>query len=145
MGPLIEYLLAYQKPGGGHICRFGTVVITIPFFPAGLEATFFVTPYFNGYASIEFWHRMSPAIVPGAFTWESSHRGMQLVVGTLGAMGIAEGHNVWVEITNSQPVTTVLTNISAIGQFFEVTDLFLIVDSEQDLQELHEVASMWGA
>lgn len=144
MTPMVEYLLALRRPGGGQLVRYGAIQVTVPVFPPGMSITFALTPYFGSYASIEYWHRFSPSIVPGAFMFASSHSGIQLQVGLIGTVHTSESHNTWIEITDSNPVTTIITNVSGVNQFFENVDAFLLVDSEADLEMVREVVRNWG-
>lgn len=143
--PMVEYLLALEKPGGGKLTRFGGVTVTLPVWPPGLSITFTLTPYFNTFASIEYWHRFSPSIVPGAFNFASSHRGIQVQLGILGTVHTSESHNTWIEITEAEPIVTTIINVSGVNQFFENTESFLIVDSEDDFKAIREVVRNWGA
>lgn len=145
MTNVIEYLLALEKPGGGKLVRYGVMLVTVPVFPPGMSLTFTITPYFNSYASIEYWHRFSPAIVPGTLLWDSRHSGMEICAGVCGAVATADGHNLWVEITESDPIITDVTNISGVNQFFETLDFFLLVDTEDDLKIVKEVIRKWGS
>ena len=144
VGDVIEYLLAYERPGGGKIARFGGILITVPIFPAGMTITFSLFPYFNAYANIEFWQRFSPAIVPGALYFDSRHQGIQVQLGVFGTTLNSESHNTWIEVTESAPITTTITNISGVNQFFESVDSFLIVDSEADFKLIKKIIGEWG-
>lgn len=144
--PMVEYLLALRTTagGGGQLVRFGGIQITVPIFPAGMSITWELTPYFGSYCSIEYWHRFSPSIVPGAFLFNSTHSGMVTQAGILGTTLLAESHSTWLEITESDPILTTITNVSGVNQFFENVESFLLVDSEDKLQVIREVVRNWG-
>ena len=143
--PMVEYLLALRRPGGGQLVRYGAIQVTVPIFPAGMEITFTLNPYFGSYASIEYWHKFSPSIVPGSLQFASYHSGMQLQAELIGTVLTAESHNTWIEITESDPITTIINNVSNVNQFFENTDFFLLIDSEADLDMVREAVRNWGA
>lgn len=145
MTPMVEYLLALRKPGGGQLVRYGAMQFTIPIFPPGMSITWQTYPYFGSYCSIDYWHRYSPAMVPGAFTLVASHAGMVVQAGLVGASILAESHNTWLEITESSPYVVILTNVSGVNQFFEGLESFLLVDSEESLEMVREVVRHWGA
>lgn len=145
MTPMVEYLLALRLPTGGQLCRFGGLQTTVPIFPANTAITWSIAPYFGSYASIEFWHRFSPAMVPGAFNVVSRHVGLELVTGVIGASWTLESHNFWVEITEANNITTTITNISGLNQFFETFETFLLIDSEANMDYVREVVRNWGA
>lgn len=143
--PIIEYLLALTRPGGGKLVRFGGVQITVPVFPPGMSITWAITPYFDAFACIEYLHRFSPSIVPNAFNFNSTHRGMLLQTGLISTIVTVESHNTWIEVTEQEPITTTITNVSGVNQFFESGESFLIIDSEEDLNFVREVVRNQGA
>lgn len=142
--PLVEYLLAYQKPEGTRVCRLGVVQTVIPYFPGNTAITLDVYPEYGAEANIEFFVRLSPQIVPGAFQISSIHYGVeQGAGGTLYSLG--QGQNIWVEITQAHPVHTTIANVTNVGQFYEVLDWFLIVQSLDDLRLVHEIVREFGS
>lgn len=144
--PMIEYLLALRTPyGGGQLVRFGGLQITIPIFPAGIEISWAIAPYYGSYCSIEYWHRFSPSIVPGSLYYNVSHSGIQLQVGTIGTTFSSESHNTWIEIFESDPISASISNISGLNQFFESNEAFLLIDNEANLEYTREVVRSWGA
>lgn len=145
MTDLIEYLLALRTPEGGAVVRYGVMLTTVPLFPPGMSITFTLTPYFDAFANIEYWHRFSPSIVPGTILWESSHSGMEIHSGLIRSIAYAEGHNAWLEITDANPIITTITNVSGVNQFFETFDFFLLVDNEENFKVVKDVVSNWGA
>jgi len=141
---LAEYLLAYTLPGGGKVCRYGFEVETIPIFPPDTSVTFTITPYFGAYAAIEFYCKVSPAVVPGTIELVSSHSGMEISAGVLGELCLTEGLNFWIEITDQNPVYTILTNVSTVSQFYEVIDMFLLIDNEANYEKVKELIRLYG-
>jgi len=145
MTPLVEYLLAVERPEGGHVTRYGGATTTVPIFPQGLSISYELRPWFGSYASIEFYHRFSPSMVPGAFTFDSISSGVQIISGAIGTIHTMEGNNTWVVITDNDPIITTITNISGVNQFFETGDAFLLIDSESDFDFVKQVIQNWGA
>lgn len=145
MSPMIEYLLAAEREGGGHLVRFGGGSITIPVFPAGLTVSFLSFPGVPGYALIQYYARFSPAIVPGAFELTAIHAGVFLDIGTLNRVMLAEGHNSWIAITAAEPTQTTLTNISGVDQMYEAEFAYLIVDTAADLALVKDIVKGWGS
>jgi len=142
MTPLIESLLAAERPGGGKLCRMG-VVQTTGILPPGFTATFQFAPYFNAYCNIEFWHAGSPSIVPGSLTFASHGRGMELQLNQVNELSIREGTALWLEVTIANPILTTITNDSELNQYFETLDFFLIVDTKSDLQAIRDIVAAY--
>lgn len=144
LSPLVEYLLGYQKPEGTRICRLGVVQTVIPYFPANTSITLDVYPEYGAECNIEFFIRLSPQIVPGSFTLSSIQFGVeQGSGGTLYTMG--QGQNIWVELTQAHPARTTIANVTNVGQFYEVQDWFLIVQSKDDLKLVHDLIREFGS
>lgn len=144
MSHLVEYLLAFQRPGGGKLCRLGVIETLIPIFPPGLTITWEILPEFGSYANIEFWYRISPSVVPGVFDWDCTHYGAEIRTGILHSLSTAQGYNVWIEITDQHPIISTFTNVSPVNQFFDSVDFFLVVDSEADLNIIRSIVMRWG-
>ena len=144
--PLIEFLLAYERPGGGRICKLGALQILVPIFPPETAVTWTATPYFNSYASIQFWTILSPATVPGVFAVDIEHYGLAIESATLYASSLGSGgHNSWIEITESHPLITTVSNVSNLPQILESGSVFLIIDSREDLERIRELTLAWGS
>lgn len=141
---LIEYLLAIKRPKGGKLCRFGLLLTTIPVFPPNLQVVFTLRPQFGAYANLWYWHRANPGTVPGAIQWFSSQAGMELSTGTIFQTPLAEPKSLWLEVTQASPIVTRAVNVSGLNQFFETADLFLIVDTEEDLKEIYQIVGAWN-
>ena len=144
LSPLIEYLLALKRPGGGNVCRFGVIQLIVAAFAGNTILTYQATPYFNTYAAIKFWSRFSPAMVPNAFVFVEEHRGQQLGVGTISALIIDEGFTFWPLITDAYPILTRATNTTVLNQYFEVLDFYIMVDNEEDLDKINDIVYRWG-
>jgi len=142
MTPLVEYLAAVRSPKGASLVRQGGLQVIVPIFPPASEIAFSLT--FSGYASIAYYHRFSPSMVPGAFTYRSQHSGIELQTGTIGTIHLSEGNNYWLVVTKADPITTTISNISGVDQFFETGDSFLIIDSKEDYEEVMNLIRRWG-
>ena len=144
MGELVRYLLSLEEEGGRRLVQMGVIQTTIRIMPPGVTVVFDIVPEDGKYAAIYFWHRASPEIIPGVFDWRSQHFGMELLTGPAREASLVEGHDVWLVITRSQPIHTVLTNISGLNQFFETIDFMLLVDSEEDLNKIRAEIQRWN-
>ena len=145
MSSLIEFLLAYERPGGGRICKFGALQILIPIFPPGMTVNWSTTPFFNSYANILFWTVVSPAIVPGVFAVDTDHYGLTITSSILSSAASNQGHNTWVEITEAHPLDSTITNNSNLPQHLEMGNVFLVVDSREDLEIIRGLTLAWGS
>lgn len=145
LGSLGEYLLAYTTPKGAKLCRLGIVLITVPIFPPNFTITWNVAPYFGAYCNIWLWHRLSPAIVPNTLLFTSHHRGMVMTSGLIAVLGVAEPHELWLEVKETEPINTTITNVSPLNQYLETLDFFLIIDTESDYKALMDVVRNWGS
>lgn len=144
VSPLVEYLMALRRPGGGKLCRFGVQLFTIPILPPRVNVTATIMPYFGSYVSIEYFHRFSPAIVPNTVDWTLRHAGVEVAAGLVSAVAVAESHNFWLEITESDPSVATIENVTDVCQFWETLDHFLLIDSEEDYKLVREIVYNWG-
>lgn len=142
--PLIEYLLGVRGAGGGPLARLGVIQTTVPVFPPAMTVTYMTYPVFGSYISIEFFYRVSPVMTPGAFNFDISHAGASIQSGAVGALALAEGWNVWLEVTQGQPIRNIVTNISGLNQFLETLDFFLVISTEADYKEVKQLIQLWG-
>lgn len=144
MNPLAELVLAYETPDGRKLARFGQQNYRIPLVPPNTPILFQVLPLGGAYCNIYFANRWSPAIVPNTIYFETSHRGVLWHSTVLGSMAIAEPHNIWVEVTEKDYFSTQFTNISPVNQYYASYDLFLVVQSEYDLQEIRKLVNEYS-
>lgn len=142
---LVEYLLAAERPGGGHLVRFGGVSINAPIFPAGMSVTMSLSPTVAAFASIQYYLRWSPAIVPDAFDIEMTHAGIYQDLGNVNRTLIAGGHNSWVVITAKEPATIIVENVSGVDQAYGLEFGHLIVDTSEDLDRVTAIVKGWGS
>jgi len=145
MSHLIEYLIAAQRPGGGHLVKFGGQSVQVPVFPAGLSVSATYAPDDTAYAIILYYQRFSPVLVPNAFEIATSHSGMQVSVGALDSTMISEGHNLWIVSTHPESLLATWTNVSGINQFFEIEHAFIIVESREDMHIVDDIIRDWGS
>jgi len=144
LGSLAEFILAYRTPDGRGLARLGVVQTTVDMFPPGAAVTYDSYPPYNAYASITYWNRGSPQMVPGAFELESYQAGVQQITGNIEQVNLSEGQNVWIEITNDKPARTTITNLSGLNQFFQQWAFYLVVDSPEDLKDIHNLIRKWS-
>lgn len=143
-GDLVEYLLGIRKPGGGRLTRFGVFITRIPQFPPNFTITTTVFPRFGAYGMIQYLGAISPSMVPGAFWMTSYQMGIQFQGAFLSQM-IQGIHNSWLEITQNNPTTTTITNVTGLLQYFEFGNSYLLMDTEQDYREVGELIENWGS
>ena len=143
ISPLIEYLLATGRAGGGKLVKYGVSVVTVPIWPAGLNITFNTLPRHNAYANIQYSQSISPSMVPDAFYIESYQAGMILQIGNIteNYFGL---HYTWIEFLINSPITTIIRNISGLNQYFEIGQEFLVIDSEEDYKKVRKIIDEWN-
>ncbi len=145
LNALAEYLLAYRRPKSpGALVRIGVIVLLVPVFPAGETLTFSAYPGKGSYKTIGWGWELSPAMVPGAFLFTTMHSGIELQTGPAGALTLSDSYNVWLEITQNDPMTTTVTNISGMNQFAESIVCYLNIASQEDYEEIMELVRQWG-
>jgi len=143
ISPLIEYLLATGRAGGGKLVKFGATVVTIPIWPAGLTMTFVTSPPGNAYANIRYAQTVPPSMVPDAFYVESYHQGIAVQLGNITESTYGK-HYFWIEFLRDSPVTTIIQNISGMNQYFEIAQEFLVIDSEADYRKVRKIIDEWN-
>ena len=144
--PLVEYLIAITKKGGGKLCRLGIRQTTAPVFPANTTITYTTEPLYAGvYANVWFWWRLSPSMVPGAFRVNIRHSGMERAVGLIGTTALTlPGYQIWLDVRKGDAIINEVSNISGGAQWFEAQDFFLIVDTEDDWKKVTAISREWG-
>ncbi len=136
---LSEYLLAYQRSQGSPLVRLGTQYFTIPIVPPRTKISVRVTPYAGAYASIIFWLKQSPAVIPNIFSLELQHKGVAYQSGLIGSINTSTSYNTWIEITDRDYALSSVTNLSNCNQYYDTSILFLVVQTEEDLDYIHEL------
>jgi hypothetical protein len=144
LSPLAEYILAYTLPDGGKLARYGVVQYYIPVLPPGTEVAFDIYPWFNSYCCIAVRTQMSPSVQPGTINFRTSHEGVIVTSGPIGTLATSESHDIWLEITRTAPVRTIVSNISNLNVFFEAVDIYLVVQAEDDLKAIRELIARYG-
>jgi hypothetical protein len=141
MTPLIESLLAYEKlVGGGKVCRLGKIQTIIDPLAPWESLTYEVTPYPTAYMNIAWWHELSPDMVPGAVTLTLYQRGMEIQVSGVTEL-LTHGDNMWIELNTSNPVVVNVVNNTPLNQYVEMLDLFLIVDTKDNLLIIRDIVA----
>jgi len=137
MSPLVEYLLAWQRDDGTHLVKWGDQVSRVDVFPPNTTILYDLYPS-EGYANIYFYNTWTKLTIPDAFLYEANLGGVLVVDVTATEMMFGE-HNLWLEVTYSTPLHVRITNQSNVSQYFEAGDTFLIVYTEKDLTDIHNL------
>lgn len=137
LSPLIEYLKALERPGGGHLCQHGASQAIIPILPAGFRVIVDMVPPTNIYATIIF-HAGWAGMLPHAWekSWFSS--GAAVFSATLTQNYIDFGIDTFVIVTDSLPVHVELENVSPVNQYYEHNYMLLTIPTLEDLNLLRE-------
>lgn len=145
MPPLVEYLLAVPHPKGGtgKLCQMGYTHLVVNAWPPGITLRYTAFPKGNIYCCIDYYGMFSPSMVPEAFLINITHSGLSIAEQTAGTVDLREGTNYWVEVTHNNPIRNVVTNVSGLVQFFESLDMYLMIQSEEDYNLVHQIVSEW--
>jgi len=146
LSPLIEYLLAAQRQGGGgYLCRLGAIQTVIPIFPPNLSISWEIYPEFDSYANITFHFAFSGKTPPNSFDIEFYAGGVQVQSGPLTDLWLGhEGHGTYMVRTESNPMKQIMINTSGLSQYLEATEQFIIVDSEADYKLVLALIEEWN-
>lgn len=144
LAPLAEYLLSYRTPTGRQLARLGVIQTTVDSFPPGTTITWDVFPEFGSFCNIEIYYRVSPSMVPDAFIFDIIHQGTEIQAGTAGASIFAQGYTTWIVVTRANPLRISVTNISGLNQYLQNSEMFLIIDNQEDYRAVLELAKAWG-
>lgn len=141
---LTEYILAYERPRGGKVARYGTVRFTFPALLPGQIVRFSLLPIYGTYCTIIFWNRMSPSIVPDTIFFDWQHSGVVYAAGLISSLVFAEGANLWVEVRRDDPVHINGYNASTVAQYYQQVISCLLVQTEDDLKIVHRLVNEYG-
>jgi hypothetical protein len=141
---LAEYLLAVQRPDGGHLCRYGGNLNRIDNFPPNFTVTVASYPKFGSYCTIQWMAIISPHMIPDAFYYTTQQSGIVYAGGLLSEVAFGKG-NIWLEVLESDPIITTLTNMTPLMQYYEFANLYLILQSEDDYKMYKNLVREWYA
>ncbi len=143
--PLSEYLMSVRRPGGRPIARLGTRLTTVPIFPPNTSVTYKTFPFPPGaFANIWIWWKFSPSMVPGAFSINIAHAGLERFAGVFGSTLLSQGWETVMDVTTKEPIISIISNVSGLSQFFEAHEGYLIIDTEADWILVQKIRNAWG-
>jgi len=129
---IIEYLLSYQRPGGGPLVRGSVSQLLIPIFPANTSITLTSGPLGTDYGYIPFRLGLGPAMVPNAFSGWAQQWGGRVQEGVLTAYLMTRDIDAYGLVTESEPSIAQITNESPLNQYYEGYTFVLAIRSEED-------------
>ncbi|MDD4985457.1 MAG: hypothetical protein PHQ43_06660 [Dehalococcoidales bacterium] len=106
----------------------------IPVFPSGQRLDFTGRPETGTYAWIEYKLRFGTAMVPNTFAVEGSQYGTRLYSGVLTEELLARELNFFVLITEQEPSSSSVTNVSPLAQYYEASGEFLLIPTLNDMK-----------
>ncbi len=142
--PLTEIIAAYQV-GTDKAARFGAQHFTIPIFPPAFKLVTNFTPLPGTHCSVVFWITWSPAVLPNVFYLELTHRGIVFQSGTITAINLVRGYNIWIEVTQKDIAVARITNLSPINQFFDASLFSLTVQTPDDLKRINDIVHSFAS
>jgi len=144
MSPLVEYLLAVRRPGGGALCRMG-IAQWQAVFPAGAVGVWDVYPEEGTYANITYWFGVSGITPPNVFDVNIYNFGVETSGGLYSDLVIGpQGNSGFAVRTQSNPVRQIIRNISGLNQYDESIEYFLIIDTEADYKTVMGLIDEWN-
>lgn len=128
----IEYLLSLRTVPGQRLAYQQAWQLIIPIFPPFREITFNVPVGAGEYMNISYEMGKSPGMRPDAFYLEMQQYGSKMVNVVLSADWLAEKHDIFVPISQSQPTFVLLRNLTPLNQYYSHTIGYIVISNEED-------------
>jgi hypothetical protein len=123
---IVETLLATcEYPGGPHLCVMGSTDVSATFI-AQASVIYTITPAQNQYSLVIFEAVLGPFTVPSAF-WNI---GTQFGARSMCHMSFGEYLPYYIQVTQNQPWTMFVWNVTNISQAYRLTVRYLIFSDE---------------
>ena len=130
--PIIEYLLAQSRPGGGFLCFASRWQFLIPVLPPGLTLNFTIGPPTGYYAAIKYALSISQDTVPRTVYNTVTQGGVTYTVGMITPDWSREYLNYFIVFTEAEPILLELTNISNVNQRCDATQWNVLIPTQED-------------
>lgn len=140
---IIMYLLTLRYPGSGlergnYVCYRGILQTIIPLMPAGSTVNFTIRPLHGVYAWLSWVSRVGSEVVPNTMTGSIAHYGSTPWSGLVTQRGRDDPSEYFVFITDQEPASVSVTNISPLAQRFETIADFIVIPSPEDLKIVYD-------
>ena len=136
---IINYLLTLRYPDSDPkrlqpVCYLGAYQLVIPIFPPGQTLNLVGSPLHGVYAWISYLTRLSPEMVPNAFSATGTQYGSFTYGGIITQQMLNQAYYHFVLITDQEPSYGSVTNISPLAQRYEAWGEYVVVGNPDDMQ-----------
>lgn len=140
---IINYLLTLTYPGSDPrrlqpVCYMGAYQLIIPAFPAGLTINLVGGPLHGVYAWLDFNLQFGSDMVPNVFAATGTQYGSTTYSGILTQRFLNESHLHFVLVTDQEPSTASITNISPLAQRYDAYGEYLVISSPADMEMISD-------
>lgn len=136
---IINYLLTLTYPDSDprrlqSVCYLGASQLIIPAFPAGQTIHLVGGPFFGVHAWLAFKLQFGSDMVPNVFTASGTQYGSTTYSGLLTQRFLNETHLTFALVTEQEPSTAYVTNISPLAQRYDAYTEYVVITSPQDME-----------
>jgi len=137
---VISYLLTLRYPGsqtgrGDFVCYQHSLQVAIPMIMPGQDIIYTVRPYQGVYAMIVYMRQIGTDMVPNTFVATVQQFGAVIHSNAAITQVYRDGdHPGFVLITEQEPITVIVSNISPLVQRGEMDAHFVLIPSPTDLE-----------
>jgi len=136
---IINYLLSLTYPNSDPkrlqpICYMGAYQLIIPVFPAGQTMNLVGGPLHGVYAWLDYDLQFGSDMVPNVFAASGTQYGSTTYSGILTQRFLNESHPHFVLVTDQEPSSASITNISPLAQRYDAYGEYLVITSPQDME-----------
>ena len=140
---IINYLLTLTYPDSDPrrlqpICYMGAYQLIIPVFPPGQTINLVGGPLHGVYAWLDFNLQFGSDMVPNVFAASGSQYGSTTYSGVLTQRFLNESHLHFVLVTDQEPSTASISNISPLAQRYDAYGEYLVISSPQDMEVISD-------
>jgi len=136
---IINYLLTLRHPDSDPkrlqpICYLGAYQLVIPLFPPGQTMNLVGRPLHGVYAWLSYTAKASPEMVPNMFSASGTQYGTFTYSGILTQCFLLASQEHLVLITDQEPSTASVTNISPLAQRYEAYGEYVVIPTPEDME-----------
>lgn len=140
---IISYLLTLRYPDSDPrrlqpICYLGAYQLIIPLFLPGQTLTLVGEPLQGVYAWLNYNLKFGSDMMPNVFAASGTQYGSSTYSGILTQRWLNDLHEFLVLVTNQEPSTASITNISPLAQRYEAYGEFIVVPTPQDMETIND-------
>lgn len=142
---IVEYLESVRTPGYGSLVEHENTQLIVPSFPPGITLTAQIKPPQGRWGMFCFHISFGTMMIPNVFQGAVQHGGKNHYTGVISGSLLNQGLDIFILVTEGNPLVYQETNVSALNQYFEIDGHFLTISDEDDyLRALDRMDKLGG-